>query len=604
MTRISVRKLALVALLVVALVLLAFWRFNQAAGPLGELPVVGHLNIAAGEHHITDLWALASRDGRSYAYLGSYDEPFCSSNITGVYIVDITDPANPRQANFIPSPLGTRAGDVMVKHIKTPFFDGDLLVHPTEFCTGETRDGQAVASSPGIVLYDVSDPLAPKRFAPDFSLDFEVHNAFIYQRGERAYVLVVQDESERDFHIVDVTDPSRPVEVLAQGWQDWLEPDAQLALGQVPVPFVHDVWAETYPANHPVPQYAGRTIAYLSYWDAGLILLDITDPASPVFLGDSDYLDPDPVTGQSPEGNSHSAVPTADGKLVFMGDEDFSTSRTVFTIDTGNFTGRYRAAEGGFTRRIRELENKTLSGQTLYVGQACNPGDIPAPPQKNSPDEKFIAVIERGVCPFEQKIANVASAGYDGAIVFNTVEEAERILFMSGNETSAIPALFVSRFTGFAILGISPSSPAGTPLPAPGTPGQRVTARAQFDGWGYGRILDVSDPARIVELGQFATANVTAQPVPDGDHSMHNVIVDKRLAYIAWYADGIRVVDFSNPREPKEIAYFVDAENGSDMWGVYLFKHPNGKKYILGSDRSTGLWIFEAPRKSVLPFMN
>jgi hypothetical protein len=37
-----------------------------------------------------------------------------------------------------------------------------------------------------------------------------------------------------------------------------------------------------------------------------------------VFLGDSDYLAPDPLSGQAPEGNSHAAVPNADGTRVLM----------------------------------------------------------------------------------------------------------------------------------------------------------------------------------------------------------------------------------------------------------------------------------------------
>ncbi|MDP3879867.1 MAG: hypothetical protein Q8Q07_06145 [Dehalococcoidales bacterium] len=608
LSRISARTLRFVVLglaLVPVLIFLALWQFDPDvfSGYHGELQVVGHLNVAAGEGHITDVWALSTGDGRSYAYLGSYDQPFCSDNITGVYVIDITEPANPRQAGFIPAPTGTRVNDVKTRHIETPFFEGDLLVHSTEFCRGETR-GQAVASSPGIILYDVSEPLSPGRLAPDFSLDAEVHNTFIYQQDERAYVLVVQDGVPQDFIIVDITDPSRPVKVTAQGREDWFAPGPRPALGQVPVSLLHDVWAQSYPVSHPLPAYAGRTIAYLSYWDAGLILLDITDPASPVFLGNSDYLDPDPVSGQPPEGNSHVSVPTADGKLLFMGDEDFSTTRTMFTVDTGDFAGEYRAVEGGFTRRLGELDDQTLSGQTVYAGQVCNPEDIPEPPRMAGMEGGFIALIEQGLCPLDRQIANLASAGYDGAIIFEPVGDAGQTVFAAGDpEKGTIPALFVSRFTAFAMLGISLASPADTPLPPPGTPGQRVTARLQFDGWGYGRVMDVADPANIVELGQFATDNVTAQPAPPGDHTMHNVIVDGRRAYISWYADGIRVVDFRNPREPREIAHFVDDVDGSDMWGVYLFKHPDGKKYILGSDRSTGLWIFEAPRYLALPFM-
>ena len=37
------------------------------------------------------------------------------------------------------------------------------------------------------------------------------------------------------------------------------------------------------------------------------------------------------------------------------------------------------------------------------------------------------------------------------------------------------------------------------------------------------------------------------------------------------------------------------AEDGSNFWGVYLHDHPDGNTYVLGSDRNTGLWIFDTP---------
>lgn len=47
-----------------------------------------------------------------------------------------------------------------------------------------------------------------------------------------------------------------------------------------------------------------------------------------------------------------------------------------------------------------------------------------------------------------------------------------------------------------------------------------------FDGRGYLRLLDVSDPANIVELDQFATENVFVNPPLPGDRTMDNVLVD------------------------------------------------------------------------------
>ena len=562
---------------------------------LSNLTVVSHLNIAAGPGHITDLWAHTAPSGRSFAYLGSFGQPFCGSDITGIHIVDITNPTNPQKVGFIPSPAGTRANDVKVEHIETAFFSGDILIHSVEFCGGES----VAPASAGIVIYDVSDPILPKLLAQDF-LDFQVHNIFIYQSGDSAYVLVVEDGAEFDFHIINITRPDSPREVSVTGWPDWFDPATdQLALGAAAAPLLHDVWAQSYAEDSPNTVFAGKTIAFLSYWDAGLVILDITDPASPVFLGDSDYLDPDPLTGQPPEGNSHAAVPTDDGLLVFMGDEDFSPERTVFTVDTGDFTGGYSAIQADFTVPLHELEEGTMTGFTTFVGLGCDTETIPPPPMTTlEPGELHIALIERGVCAFQEKIANVAEAGYGGAIIFNMESAAGESFFMSSDpDSGTIPAISVNRFTGFAILGISPESPANTLLLPVGTVGQRITARGVLDGWGYGRILDVSDPANITELGQFATENVMAFPVPPGDHSMHNLIVRGRRAYISWYTDGIRVVDFSQPAEPREIARFVDvaSEAGSNFWGVYLFEHPNGQIYILGSDRNTGLWILDVP---------
>lgn len=414
----------------------------QPASP--RLNVVGHLNPGKAPGHITDVWAMAAAGGRSYAYLGTSGQPDCDTTFTGVHIIDITDAAMPRNAGFIPAPPGTRVNDIKTARLTTPFFSGDLLAHSLEICTRDPAAGRTL----GVSLYDITDPVSPRLLAQGF-LDFQVHNIFIYQQGARAFMLIVEDGGERDFHLVEITDPLAPLELTSAGWGDWFDADTdQLFLGEAAIPFLHDVWAEVYPTDAANARFAGRTIAFLSYWDAGLVLLDITDPTAPVFLGDSDYTTPDPVSGQPPEGNSHVAVPADEGRLVFMGDEDFST-----TSD------------------------------------------------------------ETGI----------------------------------------------------------------------------------FNGWGYGRILDVSNPESIVEVGQFTVENTLFEPPPPGEHSMHNVVVDGSLAYISWYGDGIRVVDFSQPEKPSEVAHFIDSGGGSDFWGVYLFRHPDGNSYILGSDRSSGLWILDPP---------
>ena len=315
-----------------------------------------------------------------------------------------------------------------------------------------------------------------------------------------------------------------------------------------------------------------------------------------MFLGHSTYLDPDPVTGQPPEGNSHSAVPTEDGSLVFMGDEDFSTSRATLVAGDGESRREFRTVELGFTQPVLKMEGSKVSGPSTFVGSACGLEPVSPPTGILEANEVFVALVERGGCRADEKVFNIAAAGYGAAVVFNRADDPSRLSRMSGNPAlGTIPAVIVSRETGLTLLGIELREGQTVLLPELGTPATRLSVSAAFDGWGYGRILDVRDPARIVELGQVAIPHTTAFPVPPGAHSIHNFILQGSRAYMAWYSDGIRVVDFSDPGKPREIASFVDDDRGSDFWGVHLHRHANGKTYILGSDRTTGLWVFDTP---------
>jgi hypothetical protein len=113
--------------------------------------------------------------------------------------------------------------------------------------------------------------------------------------------------------VVDITDPTRPVEVAQWGARR----DAGLHVGtgrdcapdcrgSIPQAFLHSV------ALSP----DGRT-AYLSYWDLGVIILDVSDPTTPRYLGR--FAEPPDA-----EGNTHSVSLTPDGALMLVGDETFA----------------------------------------------------------------------------------------------------------------------------------------------------------------------------------------------------------------------------------------------------------------------------------------
>ena len=160
-------------------------------------------------------------------------------------------------------------------HIETAKFTGDVLVVNHEAC-GKNGKG-------GVSLWDVTDPLKPKKLSENFG-DFTVddaanhphvanqtHSAFLWQAGDHVYLVATDDEEAQDVDIFDVTNPKKPVLI---GEFDLNEFDvAQPDLG-LDESFLHDM---------VVKQIDGHWIMLLSYWDGGYILLNVDDPANPVF---------------------------------------------------------------------------------------------------------------------------------------------------------------------------------------------------------------------------------------------------------------------------------------------------------------------------------
>jgi hypothetical protein len=335
-------KLSFVALVVVMMMIVpasAFAGHGGSSSP--ELEVVGRFNPFGGVDGLTtDVWAYGN-----YAYIGSFDQPFCSLDVTGVRVIDISDPTTPNQVAFIADQPGTRTNDVKVAHIETRHFSGEILVATNEQCGTDpfiprlrSNGGNTIPGQGGIAIWDVSDPTKPRALKQNF-LENRIHNTYVWQDGDNAYLIAVDDVAVQDVIVVDITRPQAPRVIAVTGQEDWPDLNDNIGFGEV---FLHDVWVEKN-------QNLDKQIAYLSYWDAGLVLLDVTNPANPVFLGDSDYPNPDPLSGKPPEGNSHVAVPNADGTRVLMGDEDFAAG--VLTKFEFNGTP-YPAAQGLFTKVV------------------------------------------------------------------------------------------------------------------------------------------------------------------------------------------------------------------------------------------------------------
>jgi len=530
-----------------------------------------------------------------FAYLAAFNEPECTNG--GVYVVDIKNVRKPREVGFIATGPGSFVGEgQQVIDINTRSFHGDVLLFNNEIC-GDVVEGTVG----GATLVDVSNPRAPKILAAGFGdLDPEgagpgvahqVHSAFGWQAGRKAYAVLVDDEEAADVDIFDITDPHSPVLVaeydLAQRYPGILQ--AGLGLDQV---FFHDV---------VVKEIRGHQIMLLSYWDAGYVTLDVTDPTNPVFIADSDMKNPDPEllaqTGLSerPEGNAHEAEFTKDNKFIIGADEDFGpTGIRGRTDDGGTFTGNQGDASQQLT------PGQTLTGKAVYVGLACTGGDpVPPAPATGGP---YVALVERGTCTFTEKVGNVeAAGGYAGTVITNR-EGADGCGNFGMTVVGTKPVVSVDRRTGFSFFDIEAQydeavcragdGTARLPV-AIGTQGDVVTVESFFNGWGYVHLF-TNNAGKLRELDTYAIPEAMDSRFATGfgDLSVHEVATshrDANLAYLSYYAGGFRVIKIDHGKIV-EVGSFIDT-GGNNFWGVQVFER-GGKEYVAASDRDFGLYIF------------
>lgn len=543
----------------------------------------------------TDVWSLDR-----FTYIGTFNTPCgdgTGANGSGVRIFDTHSVSRPVEIDPIPSVAGSRINDVKVAHLNS----GTILVHSNESCAGGPG---------GFEVYDIADPRNPTHLAHvqvDDSnavlretfgvVDVGVHNLFLFSQGARDYVGFQAEGFFGSFQIYELTDPTNPTFVSAWGAEDLCtlafcstdpenETDVTTILNTVNGWLLRGFGGSQNRLLHDVTVSADATKAYLSSWDAGLVLLDITDPADPQVV--SVALD---VANGSLDGevNSHAAWPNADGTVVVETEEDFNAweptrplsnftfggnptntipgvgisttagdafeanqtgndvtvEATRVTVNSGPLAGNVYPAVEGAGSQPKLADTGPITGEAVWIGRACNVDPILNAAAIGAGD---VAVVRRGFCTFAEKLANAAAAGASAIVVSNN------------------------------IIGSTP--------------------------WSGVRIWDYSDPANPVLASTFDTV-CSSLFVFDptkcdarGTYSVHNVIVEGTKAYLSWYSDGVIVLDISDPYNPKEIARYheagadFEARNGGiqNFWGIYkVVEEP----WLYASDRNGGLYILK-----------
>jgi hypothetical protein len=598
-------------------------------GEWGKIDLLDVVDITDTDDLIADV--TVSPDGNT-AFLANWGEPDCAGPETGgktspdagAYVIDISDiesdPESAELIGFIPSHQDTRPGEGMqVIELTTKWFSGDVLVMNNEAC-GKNFKG-------GVSLWDVTDPTKPKRLSTHFgdrsaliSDANTIHSAFAWDAGDRAFVVMTDNEEFPDVDIMEITNPKRPRLIAELNLNDFNVTQPELGLTDS---FLHDM---------VVKQIDGEWIMLLSYWDGGWVLLNVDDPANPEFIADSDYPAVDPElleelgVSLTPEGNAHQAEFTIDNRFIIGTDEDFAPYRTdEFEITTGPHAGVYPSGivPGGQAPAI--LDDLTLNGPVVYGGYGCpdsaplpSPEDIPGYLDMLEPGEETIIVLQRGPvgdpsapedpCFPGEKAHEAAEAGWDAVLFVNhhAGEAAGGEPFCgSGAFVDPIVAICTTHAAFHRLFDLEPLDP---PWSYPeniaiGTIGEEIEVGSVFDGWGYVWLLDAET---LEPLDTFA---IPEAHDPDfafgfGDLSVHEVAVDPQdpsLAYLSYYSGGLRAIQIqcadpsdNSTCELVEVGGYLDPA-GNDFWGVETFVGEDGRTYILGSDRDSGLWIFVDP---------
>jgi hypothetical protein len=273
-----------------------------------------------------------------------------------MYAIDISDPANPVVTDSLMANT-RRVNDIMT----TP--DGKYLVH--------TREGASDRKN-GIVIVSLEDPAHPKKIA-EFTegVTGGVHSTFIYQQPKYGTHIYLTNDATGYLHVIDINDPANPKE--AARWST--RPDQ---MGN----YVHDVDVQD-------------GLAYLSYWNDGLVILDVGNgikggsPSSPQLVSqykydlNTLYRDVEATGGPGFIRGTHTAW--RHGKYVFIADEVFPAAAVKGAKDASAFRayGRLQVidvseifkpkAVAWYEPEFGGVHNVWVAGDTLYMG-AYNAG--------------------------------------------------------------------------------------------------------------------------------------------------------------------------------------------------------------------------------------
>jgi len=292
-----------------------------------NLKVVGH-SYLKGSHLTRTAKAEGTGAGlngayvhNGIAYLASYSDP---PTLFGHLIVDVHNPEDMKVLSFVPCEPGARCPYLRVNTKRHILVGGHSPGMPNAIDANPIQPpGGASNARAGISFIDVSNPKSPKPlgfFLTDLggaTHDFAIDDNFVYTCAS-------MPESKKpgvahqEVVIIDYRDPTNPtlagrLHLPGQhvgeeyGARDRLNPDGS----------PQKVWCQQITIH--------KNRLYVGWRDAGLVVVDVTDPSNPKPVGQLDYV---PPFNGGAMGAAHTAAPVIvdpneHPDLVILADESF-----------------------------------------------------------------------------------------------------------------------------------------------------------------------------------------------------------------------------------------------------------------------------------------
>ena len=222
--------------------------------PIGYSDLAGRPGFKLALHRAHDRW---------YLYTPTLWEP-------GLNVVEVTDPTRPRFVRFVAGPPNTWTLQVQIA-------GGTMITSLEKIAPGWGGTPDAPFDE-GFVIWDLADPENPQRRGQFRTGGNGTHRNY-YDGGRYVYATGLPPGYEGHIlQIVDIDDPEHPVEVSR-----WWRPGQHVAGGERGAP--------RSTALHGGAYVRGDR-AYLHYGGGGFVILDVSDKAAPVQVGDLPFSPP------------------------------------------------------------------------------------------------------------------------------------------------------------------------------------------------------------------------------------------------------------------------------------------------------------------------